>query len=240
MKKIILIFVLPFLLLGNNAISLNDKIALLEKNEKEFLSMLQSEHIRILEREEMLRLEKEKIEKIRIEKIRQEKINYALKHETSLLASRLKSLMKSHLGYLSVLVQKEKIYKEKQLRIDKQREKRILAKIDIATQRMYVYKGDTLLYTWKVSSGKRGHATPRGQYRALSTVKNYMSRKYKAPMPYSVFFKPGYAIHATNSINKLGSPASHGCIRLHKSNASKFYALVRKMGKKNTTISIIN
>ncbi len=57
-------------------------------------------------------------------------------------------------------------------------------------------------------------------------------------MPYSVFFNRGVATHGTNATGRLGSPASHGCVRLHTSNAKTFYNLVEKHGKKLTQVKV--
>ena len=46
-------------------------------------------------------------------------------------------------------------------------------------------------------------------------------------MPHSIFFSGGYAIHGSYEISRLGRPASHGCIRLHPSNAATLFALVQ-------------
>jgi len=59
-------------------------------------------------------------------------------------------------------------------------------------------------------------------------------------MPYSVFYHGGYAIHGTNAVSRLGTPASHGCVRLHTSNAAKFYAMVKEVGPGNTRIIVMN
>ena len=61
-----------------------------------------------------------------------------------------------------------------------------------------------------------------------------------SPMPYSVFFHGGYAIHGTNAVSRLGSPASHGCVRLDTKNAAKFYSLVKQVGPGNTRIIVTN
>ncbi len=59
----------------------------------------------------------------------------------------------------------------------------------------------------------------------------HRSRKYNnAPMPHSIFFHGGYAIHATTEVAKLGRPASHGCIRLSKANAAKLFEMVKADG----------
>ncbi|HQX95541.1 MAG TPA: L,D-transpeptidase family protein, partial [Chitinophagaceae bacterium] len=49
-----------------------------------------------------------------------------------------------------------------------------------------------------------------------------------------------YAIHGTTTGNfaKLGTRASHGCIRLHPDNAKIFNALVKTVGLNNTWVSI--
>jgi nicotinamidase-related amidase len=49
-------------------------------------------------------------------------------------------------------------------------------------------------------------------------------------MQHSIFFHDGYAIHGSYEINRLGGPASHGCIRLHPANAATLFALVKSGG----------
>jgi hypothetical protein len=56
-------------------------------------------------------------------------------------------------------------------------------------------------------------------------------------MPYSIFFDGGYAIHGSYEISHLGSPASHGCIRLHPDNAAVLFKLV-KANMKDTQIVV--
>ena len=72
-------------------------------------------------------------------------------------------------------------------------------------------------------------------------MRSYFSRKYyNAPMPHAIFFYYGFAIHGTTNISQLGGPASHGCVRLHPSNAATLFALVQRNGAHNTTIHISN
>lgn len=108
---------------------------------------------------------------------------------------------------------------------------RILAKVDLSSQRMNVYEGGRLRYTWKVSTGRKGYRTPTGTWRVHRMHKEYYSKKYHgAPMPYAMFYYRGFAIHGTGSISRLGRPASHGCVRLHPSNAAKLFAMIRRKG----------
>jgi lipoprotein-anchoring transpeptidase ErfK/SrfK len=55
-----------------------------------------------------------------------------------------------------------------------------------------------------------------------------------------VFFHGGYAIHASNYVRALGRPASHGCVRLHPSNAATLYSLVQQYGPRAVRITIVN
>jgi hypothetical protein len=51
-----------------------------------------------------------------------------------------------------------------------------------------------------------------------------------SPMPYSIFFAGGYAIHGTYSVAQLGRPASHGCIRLSPGHAQQLFQMVKAEG----------
>ncbi len=116
---------------------------------------------------------------------------------------------------------------------------RIEANIDLSRQRMTVYVDGQYYDTWKVSTGRPGYYTPRGTYRPYLLKRMHYSRKYdNAPMPYSVFFRGGFAIHGTNVISRLGTPASHGCVRLHPRDAAEFFDLIKRYGKRNTIIRI--
>ena len=113
------------------------------------------------------------------------------------------------------------------------------ARIDISEQKMRVYRYGVLTHSWKVSTGRKGYRTPTGSYKPTRMYKKYYSKKYdNAPMPYSVFFRGGYAIHGTGSIKRLGRPASHGCVRLHPKNARALYSMIQRVGRKNAKISI--
>lgn len=113
------------------------------------------------------------------------------------------------------------------------------ARIDIATQRMIVSVDGEVRHVWKVSTGRKGFSTPRGAYKPQRMHVRYFSRKYyNSPMPYSIFFRGGYAIHGTTAIDRLGGPASHGCVRLATGNARTLFNLVRSAGPARTRIVI--
>jgi lipoprotein-anchoring transpeptidase ErfK/SrfK len=115
----------------------------------------------------------------------------------------------------------------------------ITAKISLSSQTMTVTQNGIVMYKWKVSTARRGYRTPTGSWRAKWASRHHRSRKYdNAPMPYAIFFNGGYAVHATYDLKRLGRPASHGCVRLHPSNAATFFSLAQKYGLKNTKVVI--
>lgn len=103
--------------------------------------------------------------------------------------------------------------------------------VDLSSQRMHVTSDAGKSYNWAISSARSGFYTPRGSYRPNSLQVMHRSRKYhNSPMPHSIFFAGGYAIHGTYETGSLGRPASHGCIRLSPSAAAKLFSLVRSEG----------
>jgi len=117
----------------------------------------------------------------------------------------------------------------------------IIVEIDTVKQLMTVRRGDEILYVWKISTGRSGYRTPGGAYRPQRMYTMWHSRTYgNAPMPYAIFFHNGYAIHGTTAIGRLGSPASHGCVRLETANAKQLYRLVTSVGVNETQIIVLN
>ena len=112
--------------------------------------------------------------------------------------------------------------------------------VDKDSQQMTVAVDGVERYRWPVSSGIPSYETPNGSFRAFRMEVDHYSKEFDdAPMPHSIFFtKIGHAIHGTDSVNRLGSPASHGCVRLSRANASTLYALVQQQGVLNTTVTL--
>ena len=121
--------------------------------------------------------------------------------------------------------------------------------VHIGEQKAYFYKGKRLVGESTVSTGKPGFSTPPGRYTVLSkdighvsTVfgdyvddygnvvrSNIDARKDRRPpgthfdgaqMPYAMFFRGGYAMHQ-GYVPPFA--ASHGCIRLPKGMARRFF-----------------
>jgi lipoprotein-anchoring transpeptidase ErfK/SrfK len=111
--------------------------------------------------------------------------------------------------------------------------------IRLSSQRMNVSVDGAQFATWAISTGRQGYGTPAGTYRPQSLRPFHRSSRYNwAPMPHSIFFYHGFAIHGTNEVRNLGRPASHGCIRLSPGNARTLYGLVSRHGMNNTRITI--
>ena len=108
----------------------------------------------------------------------------------------------------------------------------IVITVDKTAQRLSVAVDGAHRYDWPVSTARWGYRTPNGSYRPERLARKWFSRKYDwSPMPWSIFFDEGYAIHGSYEISHLGRPASHGCIRLHPNNAKILFELVQQHTK---------
>lgn len=125
----------------------------------------------------------------------------------------------------------------------------VFAEIDKSRQILYLYLFGELKDSFMVSTGKSGKYEtpvmslhPQGPLLIKYTSRKFPGGNYKGlgNMPYAVFIKGGYAIHGTTPGNyaKLGSKASHGCIRLYPDNAKIFHALIKTVGLQQTWIVI--
>ena len=118
---------------------------------------------------------------------------------------------------------------------------KVVATVSLSTQT----HGSARSTAARPSSGRspparKGYVTPTGSFKPTRMHEMWYSRKYdNAPMPHSVFFHGGYAVHATDAVKRLGRPASHGCVRLHPDDAADFYALVEGLRRRPTPSIVI-
>lgn len=217
--------------------------AQIDEDEEEILQMLSEEKGRIeaIEAEKRRKIKEKYQQRVaeakRLAEIKQRAEEERRNREEKVKMTRLK-------------IERQKLdeicHEQKELRlrriaeVQRAKNSRITAHIDLSQQRMKVFKGDDLLYKWRVSTARKGYVTPVGNYQPQFLERIHYSKLYhNSPMPHSIFFKGNFAIHGTNSIWRLGRQASHGCVRLHPKNAKRLYALIRKYGKKNTFINIV-
>jgi lipoprotein-anchoring transpeptidase ErfK/SrfK len=115
----------------------------------------------------------------------------------------------------------------------------VVARVSLSSQRMDVFVDGHPMYSWPVSTARRGYRTPTGTFRPQALAVWHRSTIYSgSPMPHAIFFHGGYAIHGSYETAYLGRPASHGCVRLHPAAAAELFSLVRQHGSKNTVIKI--
>lgn len=99
--------------------------------------------------------------------------------------------------------------------------------VSLANQRISVYRGDRLVESSPVSTGRRGYSTPSGVFSILEKRRRHFSNLYNnAPMPYMQRLTwSGIALHQ----GRLpGYPASHGCIRLPQQFAKTLFGLTER------------
>ena len=115
----------------------------------------------------------------------------------------------------------------------------LVANISLSKQTMTVTEDGWVKYRWKVSTARKGYYTPTGSWGAKWLSRDHRSKKYdNAPMPFAVFFNGGYAVDGTFDRKRLGTPASHGCVRLDPNNAAQFFSLTQENGLANTRVVI--
>lgn len=99
----------------------------------------------------------------------------------------------------------------------------LIIAISIGSQRLRIYDANGLFAESPVSTGMRGHSTPMGVFSVIQKSKWHRSNLYSdAPMPYMQRITwSGVALHAGVL---PGYPASHGCIRMPMSFATKLWS----------------
>jgi hypothetical protein len=120
-------------------------------------------------------------------------------------------------------------------------------KVSLQNRAVYVMEGDRPLLVTATAIGKPDHPTPTGSFRVFNKIPNKRSGTYGFsvngdgsihpcqvsqatgryvgfPMAWWVEFAPGYGFHEGSV---WPGPRTHGCLRLHKNVAPKFYALAK-------------
>ncbi len=111
--------------------------------------------------------------------------------------------------------------------------------VDKTTQEMTVSVDGATRYVFPVSTGRPGYNTPNGVFHPLWMSAMHHSKLYDdAPMPDSIFFDGGYAIHGYTDTPFGAAAVSHGCVRLPRRDAAALFRLVKEDGAADTTIVI--
>jgi hypothetical protein len=102
--------------------------------------------------------------------------------------------------------------------------------LDISQQVLVAYEGSKPVYATLMSSG-RGDRTPTGTYRvwaklAATTMDSPQEQENRYSMwdvPWTLYFKGGFALHGTYWHNRFGNRKSHGCINLSPRDAAHIF-----------------
>jgi hypothetical protein len=101
---------------------------------------------------------------------------------------------------------------------------RMTIEVDITAQTATLIIDNTPGTPVPISSGRKGHATPKGEFVVTNKHRQWKSTLYHAPMPlYLRLSCRDFGLHAGEL---PGYPASHGCIRMKKKDAEEFFSRV--------------
>ena len=124
--------------------------------------------------------------------------------------------------------------------------------VDISERKLYIYHGGELRNTLDVAVGEPEHRTPKGAFTINRIIWNPAwvpppnaewaeDETKKAPndpenpmVGAKLFFEyPDYYIHGTDTLQTLGTAASHGCIRMNPVDVMNLAELVQEHGGKS-------
>lgn len=127
--------------------------------------------------------------------------------------------------------------------------------LNIPAQRLVLMDGDSILKTYPISVGLPGHDTPTGEYTVGSAEWNPWWRpparewakddKVTPPGPNNpmgrvkLFFAPYYYLHGTPHERDLGTPASHGCVRMRNADVIELATLLHRRAEPTMPASAI-
>jgi lipoprotein-anchoring transpeptidase ErfK/SrfK len=103
-------------------------------------------------------------------------------------------------------------------------------KILLGDKRFEYYEDDALVWAGKISAGRPGKETPKGDFRVTAKDINKRSGSYTnyfnwpTPMPYALQFSGPYWVHEGYVPNEHSSA---GCVRLRHEDAKFVYARMR-------------
>jgi murein L,D-transpeptidase YcbB/YkuD len=128
--------------------------------------------------------------------------------------------------------------------------------INIPAQRLVVFEGDQQIRSYPVSTGMKGHDTPTGSFKISRAEWNPWWRpperdwakddKVTPPGPdnpmgrVKLFFMPYYFIHGSPAEGDIGTPASHGCVRMLNKDAIALARLIHERAAPQVTPKMID
>jgi lipoprotein-anchoring transpeptidase ErfK/SrfK len=103
--------------------------------------------------------------------------------------------------------------------------------VDLSEQTLVAYEGEAPVFATLVSTGRPGHETPTGAFRIYGkhvtiTMDDTLAgdEAYSIEdVPWTQYFREGYALHAAFWHDKFGRVRSHGCVNLSPSDARRLF-----------------
>jgi LysM repeat protein len=99
--------------------------------------------------------------------------------------------------------------------------------VDISSQRLTAYQGNTPVFSALVSTGLPRTPTVIGRFKVYTKLRSTRMRGpgYDLPgVPYTMYFYKGYGIHGTYWHNNFGRPMSHGCVNMRTQDAAWLFS----------------
>ena len=112
----------------------------------------------------------------------------------------------------------------------------MLIEVSIATQRLTAWQDGIAVLSTPISTGMPGYDTPRGHFHVLFKDPSAWSAKWGVIMPWALNIHGNYFIHQVthypgSTVNigesRLGTRASHGCVRVGTGVAERLYRWAR-------------
>lgn len=104
--------------------------------------------------------------------------------------------------------------------------------VNVHDQVLYAVDDFKIVYEYDVITGRPGKETTAGKFTVFKKIEDYTSKKYKAEMPYTMFFsKDGKAVHGTKWATLRSylhayiteSVGSMGCVGLTEDDARTLF-----------------
>jgi hypothetical protein len=119
------------------------------------------------------------------------------------------------------------------LRLDKRCMTGRIICINKKTRKVAFVVNGKLLATGDARFGGPRTPTRNGMFKVFRKDKNHVSTLYHSPMPYSMFFSGGQAIHYSSDFRARGyNGASHGCVNMRDKNKIAWIFARVKVGDK--------
>jgi hypothetical protein len=87
--------------------------------------------------------------------------------------------------------------------------------VDKSKRKLYYVKNNKIVKTMDARFGCAGSATREGTFTVFRKVRHDWSYLYNSPMPYSMYFSGGQAVHYSSDFAARGyAGCSHGCVNI--------------------------